>query len=212
MGLDPDALQNTTATAVSAAVGASEGQIEAMARNLAEGGLSQLYKILLKLTKQYVSEEEMIMVDGQHVPVDPRSWQDDMDVVVNVGLGRGQKQERLATLQQTLSTQMQIWQAYGPSNGLVSMTQIRNTLADIQRIGGVYNSERYYMPMDPQREQQLTQEAQRQAAAAAQQQGDPNAAFIQTEQMKTQAKMATDMAKIQSEDRQAAAEEKQQAV
>lgn len=209
MGLDPDALQNTTATAVNAAVGASEGQIEAMARNLAEGGLAQLYEILLKLIRQHATAEEIIMVDGEFVPVDPRGWSSDMSVIVNVGLGRGGKQERMMTLQQTLQQQFTIWQSYGPNNGLVSLTQIRNTLSDIQRIGGVYNSERYYMPMNPQREQQLQQAAAEAAKAASQQQGqDPQVqALLQAEIGKAQIKGQTDMAKIQADSQTAAMKE-----
>ena len=209
MGLDPDALQNTTATAVNAAVGAAEGQMEAMARNLAEGGLRQLYKILLQLTRQHATAEELIMVDGQFVPVDPRSWAGEMDVMINVGLGRGGKQERMMTLQQTLQFQQGIWQSYGPGNGLVTLTGIRNTLADIQRIGSVYNTERYYEPMNPQREQQLQQQAAEAAQAAQQSQGqDPQAqAFVQAEMGKAQIKGQTDMAKIQSDSQAKAMEE-----
>lgn len=211
MGLDPDALQNTTATAVNAAVGAAEGQIEAMARNLAEGGLAQLYKLLLQLIRQHATAEEIIMVDGQFVPVDPRSWTGDMDVIVNVGLGRGGKNERLATLQQTLQQQFTIWQGAGPGNGLVTLTQIRNTIADIMRIGGVYNVERYYMPMDLQREQAMQQQAAAQAAQAQQGQMDPAQmgaqALIQAEAIKAQSKQQTDFAKIQVDARKAIAEE-----
>lgn len=211
MGLDPDALQNTTATAVNAAVGAAEGQIEAMARNLAEGGLRQLYRIMLQLIRQHATAEEIIMVDGSFVPVDPQSWNSDMDVMVNVGLGRGGKAERMATLQQTLQQQFTIWQTYGPNNGLVSLTQIRNTLADIQRIGGVFNVDRYYMPMDQQREQALQQAAAEAAQASQQGQTDPNMinaqAVIQAETIKAQAKAQTDIAKIQVDAQAKAAEE-----
>lgn len=211
MGLDPDALQNTTATAVNAAVGASEGQIEAMARNLAEGGLRQLYKLLLQLIRQHATAEEIIMVDGNFVPVDPRGWTSDMDVMVNVGLGRGGKADRAMALQQTLQQQFMIWQSYGPNNGLVNLTQIRNTLADTLRLGGVYNAERYYMPMTLEREQMLQQQAAEAAQAAAQGQTDPNMinaqAVLQAEQIRAQAKMQTDMAKIQVEGQKAMAEE-----
>lgn len=211
MGLDPDALQNTTATAVNAAVGAAEGQIEAMARNLAEGGLAQLYKLLLQLIRQHATAEEIIMVDGQFVPVDPRSWTGEMDVAINVGLGRGGKNERLATLQQTLQQQFTIWQGAGPGNGLVTLTQIRNTIADIMRIGGVYNVERYYMPMDLQREQALQQQAAQQQAAAQQGQTDPAQmgaqALVQAEAIKAQSKQQTDLVKIQVDAQKARAEE-----
>lgn len=214
MGLDPDVMQNTTATAINASVGAAQGQMEAMARNLAEGGLTQLYKILLMLIRQHATEEEMIMVDGQFTPVDPRSWSKNMGVMINVGLGRGGQQERMATLQQTHQTQTQIWGTFGPSNGLVTLTQIRNTLADIQKLGGVHNSDRYYMPMNPGREKQLQQEAAQAARQAAQGQTDPNAinaqAIIQAETIKAQAKSQTDMARVQVDAQKAMASEQRE--
>ena len=40
-GLDPDALQNTTATAAQITANAAAGQVEVMARNLAEGGMTR---------------------------------------------------------------------------------------------------------------------------------------------------------------------------
>lgn len=200
MGLDPDALQNTTATAVNAAVGASDQQIEAKARNLAEGGLTQLYKILYHLAIQHADAEELIQLDGNYVPVDPRSWQAKANVKVNVGLGRGGEMQRAVTLNQTLERQIGIWTQFGPENGLVTLTQLRNTLADLQQIGGIHNSERYFQPMDEQRELFLKMQAQ-QAAANQPPPPDPMQGIIAAEQIKAQAKMATDSQKQQSDER-----------
>jgi hypothetical protein len=131
-------------------------------------------------------------------------------VKVNVGLGRGGKQERMATLQQTLQNQTAIYQTYGPSNGIVTLTQLRNTLADIQKIGGVHNNERYYMPMTPELEQLLQQQAQMAAQQAAQSAPDPNEAFLQAEMIKAQSKQQTDMMKIQVDAQQAQAQEQRE--
>jgi ABC-type uncharacterized transport system ATPase subunit len=93
---------------------------------------------------------------------------------------------------------MGIWQAYGPQNNIVSMTNIRNTLADILRHGGLSNSERYYQPMNQQMEQALMMQAAQ--AAQGQQQAqptDPNMAFMQVEQMKSQTRAQADMQRTQ---------------
>jgi signal transduction histidine kinase len=79
---------------------------------------------------------------------------------------------------------------------MVTMTNIRNTLADILELSGVSNVDRHYNPMNPQIEQQLMAQAA-QAAQGQQQQSDPNAAFLQAEQMKVSARVQTDMAKTQ---------------
>jgi hypothetical protein len=187
MGLDPDALQNTTATAVQATTEAATGQVELIARNLAEGGMKQLFKMILKLSRQHTNSEVMMRLNGQFVPVDPRSWSVDMDLIANVGLGTGGEIEREMVLRETLQHQMSIWQAYGPTNGLVTLTQIRNTLADIMKLGGVQNSDRYWMPMTPEVEQFLMQQAQQ----AQQGQPDPMQAMAQAEVQKAQIEAQT---------------------
>ena len=151
-GLNPDAMQSTTAAAVNATIQAAAGQVEVMARNLAEGGMRRLFKLMLKLMVENVDEAVMMrMAGGQYQPVDPRYWNAKMDVTANVGLGTGREDQRSAALAQALQLQIQVYQGYGPNNGLVTMTNIRNTLADMLAVQGVRNADRYFSPMDEQR-------------------------------------------------------------
>jgi hypothetical protein len=198
MGLDANVLQSQTAQGVNAAVQAANQVSELIARHLAEGGFKQAFKIIVRLAKQHIGGQEMMRVNGEFVPVDPRSWSADADLMVNVGIGTNKHEEKAMVLRETLQTQMGIWQAYGPQNNIVSMTNIRNTLADILRHGGLNNSERYYQPMNQQMEQALMMQAAQ--AAQGQQQAqpsDPNAAFLQAEQMKTSARVMADQQKAQ---------------
>jgi hypothetical protein len=112
-------------------------------------------------------------------------------------LGTGQEDVKAAALMQTFQTQQQIWQTYGPSNGLVSMTQMRNTLADTLALSGFKNADRYYAPMNPETEQQLMAQMAEQSAQQGEQ-GDPMAdALIQAEQIKAQARMQSDQMRMQ---------------
>ena len=198
MGMDADALQSQTAAGVNAAVQAASAVSELIARNLAEGGMRQMFRLIAQIARANPNPNEMMRLDGQFVPVDPRSWTNDLDLVTNVGLGNNRREDRIAALQMTMQTQMQIWQAYGPQNGIVTMTGIRNTLADILGMAGIHNADRYYNPMNPQIEQQLMEMAAQAAQGQQQQQpSDPNAAFLQAEQMKMSARVQADMAKTQ---------------
>jgi hypothetical protein len=205
-GLNPDAMQSTTAAAVNATIQAAAGQVEVMARNLAEGGMRRLFKLMLKLMVENVDEAVMMrMAGGQYQPVDPRYWNAKMDVTANVGLGTGREDQRSAALAQALQLQMQVYQGYGANNGLVTMTNIRNTLADMLAVQGVRNADRYFSPMDEQREQQLQQQAQQQ-----QQQPpvDQQAqAIIQAEQIKAQANKEVQMLKLQIDAQKAIAQD-----
>ena len=205
MGLDPDAMQSTTKAAVQATVQAAAGQVEVMVRNLADG-MRDLFGIMLRLSNKNVDEEQMMRMNGTFVPVDPRVWDSSMDVSINVGLGTGREEEKAMALNQALQMQTMVYQTYGPMNGLVSMTNIRNTLADQLAVAGIRNADRYFAPITEEIEAQMLQQQQEAQAQQGEAQ-DPNAAFLQAEQMKAQVKMQSDMAKLQLDTQKAAAED-----
>ena len=196
MGLDPDAMQSTSKVAVSATIQAAAGQIETMARNLAEGGMRRLFGLLLRLTVKHADGDQMMRLNSSFQPVDPRVWDTSMDVSVNVGLGTGREEEKAAAYREILAMQTQIFQQYGPDNGVVSLTGIRHTLEDMLASSGIRNAERYFNPMSPEIEQQMMMQAQ-QAAAQQQQMTDPNQAYMMVEQAKAQARMQTDAQRAQ---------------
>ena len=206
LALNADAMQSTTKAAVTATVEAAAGQVEVMVRNIASG-MRDLFGILLRTIHKNVDEEQMVRLNGIYTPIDPRVWDVSRDIGINVGLGTGKEAEKLQSLQSALQLQMQIYQGYGPRNGLVSLTNIRNTLSDMLAVNGIRNSDRYFAPINQEIEGQLLAAQQQQQAQMAQGQPDPNAAFLQAEQMKTTAKAQTDMAKISLDAQKAAAED-----
>ena len=205
MGLDPDAMQSTTKAAVQATVQSAAGQVEVMVRNLADG-MRDLFGIMLRLMSKNVDEEQMMRMNGMFVPVDPRVWNSSFDVTINVGLGTGREEEKMMALTQALQMQTMVYQTYGPQNGLVSLTNIRNTLADQLAATGIRNADRYFAPITPEIEAQMLQ-MQQQAQEAQGQPADPNAAFLQAEQMKAQVKMQSDQMKMQLDAQKAAADD-----
>ena len=197
MGLDPDAMQSTTKAAVQATIQAAAGQVEVMVRNLASG-MRDLFGIMLRTAIKHTDEEQMMQMNGQFVQVDPRVWKADMDVSINVGLGTGREEEKMMALQQIFQVQQQVYAQYGPMNGVVSLTNIRNSLADILAASGIRNAERYFAPMTPEIEQQMLMQ-QQQAAQMQPPMPDPTQMLMQTEAMKAQTKAQVDMTKAQLE-------------
>ena len=196
-GLDPNVLKSTTATAIAASQNGQTGQAEVIARNFAEGGMKQMFSLMLRLMVKNGNEVEMMRLNGSFVPVNPKGWEAEMDLIVNVGIGNGRENERMSVLQQALSIQQQIYTAYGAQNGIVTLTQIRNTLADILAIGGVRNADRYFMPMTPEVENMMIRNAQANQQRLASQQQDPNQAYLAAEQMKSNNDLAK--AKMQND-------------
>lgn len=194
LGMDGEALQGRTVAGVNAAVQAASAAVELMARHLAEGGMRRLFRVMLRLTHKHASPNEMMRLNGRFVPVDPRSWNTSMDVVANIGLGTGQKEIKQQALLQVYQDQQQIMAQFGPGNPFVSFAQMYNTRADLLELSNIHSVTRYYNPVGPEIDQML---AQQQQAQQQQPQGDPNAAFLQAEQMKVSARAQADMAETQ---------------
>ena len=201
MGLDPDAMQSTTKAAVQATVQAAAGQVEVMVRNLADGA-RDLFGLMLRLLQKNMEDGAMMRMNGRFQPVDPKAFDIDMDISINVGLGTGREEEKTGALAMALQQQTMVYQNYGPMNGLVSLTNIRNTLADMLASSGIRNADRYFAPITPEIEMQLLQMQQQQQAMMAQQgqQQDPATAMVQAEAMKAQTKAQVDLQRAQMDD------------
>lgn len=97
-GLDADSI-NKTARGAQLADNKSAEKVELVARIFAETGVKDLMRIILKMANKYVMREMMIRMHGRFVPVDPRNWDTEWDMTVNVGLGTGNKDQQLGHIQ-----------------------------------------------------------------------------------------------------------------
>jgi hypothetical protein len=122
MGLNADALQSSTRAAVAATISASQGRIEMTSRLLAEG-MKTLFKKILFLTVTHQDKARMIRLRNEWVQIDPRSWDTSMDVTVNIGLGNGDTNEKLAALSEFSARQEKIIAQYGLDNPVVTPQQ-----------------------------------------------------------------------------------------
>ena len=149
-GLDADALQSTTKAAVSATVNAAHQHIEMIARIFAETGLRKLFTGILKLVIENQDRERMVRLRNTFVPIDPRSWDANMDVIVNVGVGDGTMEDKIALLTQVAARQEQIIGQQGPNNPVVSIPQYTNTLTKMLQLAGIKDSQNYFaqLPVD----------------------------------------------------------------
>jgi hypothetical protein len=159
-GLDADVLQSTTKAAVTATMSAAQERLEMVARIFAETGVRRLFRGLLKEIIRHQDRPRVVRLRNSWVPVDPRAWDADMDVVVNVGLGTGSIEQKVQTLMAVLAQQKEILQTLGPNNPIVSMKQMRNTIAQILELQGVKDASRYFNEITPEIEQQMAQPPQ----------------------------------------------------
>jgi hypothetical protein len=143
-GLDAGALQSSTAAAVNATVSAAQQHIEMIARIFAETGMKHLYKIVLHLLTTHQDQPRMVRLTNEFVPIDPRVWNANMDVTVNIALGKGSDTERLMMLRQISELQKEALMQLGPVNPLTDMTKLSNTLKSMTEIAGFKDSSQFW--------------------------------------------------------------------
>jgi len=181
--LDPDALQSNPEVGVKAAVQAASEQLELIARIFAGTGFKQLFKGLLKLLVEHQPRARIVRLRNQFVAVDPKAWDAEMDVSVNVALGT---QEKLGVLVATAAKQEQILQLLGPTNPLCGLGQLRHTYGTLLELQGFKDTTKFFNPL-PSNWQPPPQPPA----------PDPNMVLAQAEMQKAQAALAKQQADFQ---------------
>jgi hypothetical protein len=72
-----------------ATVSAAQQHIELIARIFAETGMKQLVQDRAAPDHDAPGSPRMVRLRNEFVPIDPRVWNANMDVSINVALGRG---------------------------------------------------------------------------------------------------------------------------
>lgn len=185
MQLDPQALQNQTATAVQAQQQSAYSKIELYARNLAENGMKRIAKCLLKLIVKHQDKPRAIRLRDDWVDMDPRAWSADMDVTINVGLGAGSRDRDLQMLSGIKQSMELILGQMGPMNPIAPLDKYANVLRKMVEVSGMKSPDQFFNEVGPEEMQKL-------AAQSAQPKPDP--------------KMMEAQAKLQIEQQKAAAD------
>jgi ribosomal protein S30 len=205
MGVNADMLTNATREAVNATIQAGQGQIEMICRNFASG-LKRMYGILLELITTHQDKAKIIRLRDQFVPIDPTSW-GEMDVVVNASISSSTVQERMAMLQYQFEKQSEAYSALGPNNGIVTLGQIRNTMAKIAELSGFKDSSQFWLPVSNDYEMEQQDPAEDPNAKATEMLAQVEAykadTIAQTSQMKAEMDLQAKREKMESDNMQA---------
>jgi hypothetical protein len=169
-GLNADALQSSTSTAVSATMSGAQGRVELICRHFAEGGLKTMFKTVNSLVIKHQNAQDVFRLNGKFIPVDPRYWDNDKDLVVNVAISKSSDEEKFQVLAQLSQKQEQIMATLGPQNPLVSMQQYANTLTRMIEMAGFQDAQSFINtevpPMPPQAPEQQKPDAAEMLAQA----------------------------------------------
>lgn len=210
-GLDSDSL-NKTKGGMSMIMTASQERVMLAARVLAETFVKPLFRRILYLICQHQREPRMVKLTRGWVSMNPREWSDQMEVITQVGLGTGNKEEMRQSLMMLTGYQMQAMQAQAP---IVTWQNIYNTAKKITENVGFRDVENFWtdpstVPPQPPQEGQDPQlqavmaGAQAQVASAqirAQQQAQSDAMKQQDAAGKSQIDAHLEMERIASQER-----------
>lgn len=195
-GIDANSL-NKTATGINQIMSAAQQRIELIARILAETFVKPLFALIDHCVTKHQDKARVIRIRGEWVSVDPRQWESNFDMTINVGLGTGNKDQMLMHLQNILGIQAQAIQLQGGANGpLVTMENIYKTCIKLTENAGLKNADEFWTdpakapPQEPQPDPEM---------AKVQQQAEVDKAKLQLQAQNDQAKMDLEVQKAQAE-------------
>lgn len=127
-GLDADKITSETATRFNGIKDSSDAKVELIARNYAETGFRKLYEGIAWLASRFQDTQTEIRVLGKQLTVNPTSWKYKHHIQSNVGLGAGNNEKSVESLQGLYAIQSQL-KAQGST--LTDDVDIYNTLKRI---------------------------------------------------------------------------------
>lgn len=163
MALDPEALQNQTATAANNQKDSAYSQIELIARNQAELGWRRVFRQLLKLIVKHQDRPRTIRLRDTWVEMDPRSWNANMDCTINIGLGTGSRDRDMSMLNTILGVQIAMTDRLGAAGfsaqALEMVPKINMTAMKLAESAGIKNPDQFYLDIKPEMLEQMKQQA-----------------------------------------------------
>ncbi len=152
-GTDANSL-NKTAQGITQIMSAAQQRIELIARIFAETGVSDMFMLILQCVSKYQKKARVVKVAGSWTPIDPRGWESQFKMNINVGLGTGNKDQQLVHLQTIGNMQKEIAMAGNPG-GIVQPINVYNVGRKMVENAGLKDPELFFTDpgKNPQPEQ-----------------------------------------------------------
>jgi hypothetical protein len=158
-GTDSNSL-NKTATGINIITNRGDMRLKLIARSLAETGVSDMFKKMMKVAIANATGAERYRLNGKVTDFDPVSAGDSYDFILNVGLGAGNKDQKIAHLTNLIQLQNA-----GKEYGVVKPENVYNALQAIAEETGYKGENKFFT--NPQQDQGSPEAAQLQQAEEA---------------------------------------------
>jgi hypothetical protein len=145
-GMDAKSL-NQTARGISIISNMSQQRVQLMARIYGELCLKPALRGIAKLLSQHGEKELAFRLAGKFITVDPREWQEEFDMTVNVGLGVTDPEQQLMHLMGIEQAQAAAVQGGGMGK-LVTPKNLYNLQAKKAELAGFKDVSQFWMDPD----------------------------------------------------------------
>jgi hypothetical protein len=171
---------NKTATGINQIMSSVLSRIELIARIFAETGVQDLYRAVHALSLKHHRKDDVFELLGKYVDVNPTQWDKRSQMTINVGVGMGDKNERVQALQMLITAQTNMLQM-----GLTTPKEIRASLVKLTLLAGFRDVENFWPALPPAAQQQPGQGQPDPAAQAEAAKAEvEKAKLVATEQIK----------------------------
>lgn len=144
-GLDPDSLADSTNMMGAMIMNAAMSRVKMIARIFAETGYKSLMMLIHQLVLQYEKNERIAdLGDGKYIPINPASWKKRNDMVVKVGVGHSDRNQKIMTLERVMNLQQQIFTGQQGVGPLLNENNIYNAVTDLMELSGLDPRDRYF--------------------------------------------------------------------
>ena len=161
-GLDTDSL-NKTATGFKGIQDMSQQRIDLIARIFADTGVREIFEKIISVCGRYQQDSMQIKATGEAITINPMEWVHNLDCRIDVGIGSGDRMEKINNLNFILQTQLDMM---GKGLVLADQPKLFKTLDKLVTETGLKEVSHYFNNPDVPKEvlfahnQQLTQQVQ----------------------------------------------------
>ena len=190
-GLDPSALQSSTAEAVSGTFSRSAEIKEMVARVFAETGMKDLFKgVLRTIQRNQDFVRNLRMDDGTFIEMAPQTWNLERDVEINVGEANSER--KVAGLMNILGSQKELMAGGAP---FVTWVEMGNAVRRLAKALDYRNPTEFFAPWGPEQQAQYEMQMQmEQKPDTDQQLVDVERAKVMLQDLRERDKIATEAA------------------
>lgn len=185
-GLDGEAL-NQTATGFKGIMDSSQQRMDLIARIFADTGVKRIFELTVMELGKHQDTAKQIKVLGKPMEIDPRQWTKNLNCRIDVGIGSGDRQEKILNLNNILGIQERFMAA-----GLVLSDQekLYKTLEKLIDEVGLKDVNHYFNNPEIPEQTLMAQNQQLVAMVQQLQQQVQTNPLAEAELIKAQAKMA----------------------